>query len=85
MKDGIVAGGRRQARRSPEYKAAVRALRAEIRAEFEPLFAQAGLLGKASLWVRRQRRIERETEALAPGRGLYWQGSCPVSGRGPEP
>lgn len=68
---GIVAGGQTRAKRSLEYAVAVAILRAEVEAEFEPLLAQAGFLGKIRLRFQRRRRMEREIEDLAPRRGLY--------------
>lgn len=71
MKEHFIAGARGRARRSLEYQVAVQVIRSEVRAEYQPLLAQAGLLGKARLWVQRRRRIEREIEALAPGDAYY--------------
>jgi hypothetical protein len=45
-----------------------------VKAEFAPLFAEAGLLGKLQLWVTRRRRLEREIEELAPRRAFYGRG-----------
>jgi hypothetical protein len=69
--NGIVAGGRERARRSPEYLTACAMIRLDVEAEYEPLLAEAGQL--RSLWLRfqRRRRIEREIDELTPSRGLY--------------
>ena len=50
---------------------AVAVIRAEVEAEFEPPLARAGLLRQIRLRFQRRRRIAREIEDLAPGRGLY--------------
>jgi len=71
---GFTADGLRRARSSPEYRDARREVIARVEAEFAPRFAEAGLLGKLILWVKRRRRLEREIEELAPGRAFYGHG-----------
>ena len=67
---GFVADGQARAKRSLEYAAAVAVIRVEVEAEFEPLIAKASFFGRIRLRHQRGRRIEREIEDLAPGRGL---------------
>ena len=68
---GFTADGLRRARGSREYQDARREVIAQVKAEFAPRFAEAGLLGKLVLRVKRRRRLERELEDLAPGRAFY--------------
>jgi hypothetical protein len=72
---GFLADGFTRARRSPEYRQARREVIARVKAEFAPRFAEAGLLGKPIVWVKRRRRLEREIDDLAPRRAFYGQGS----------
>jgi hypothetical protein len=71
---GITADGLSRARRSPEYRAARAKVVAQVKAEFAPRFAEAGLLAKPIVWVRRRRQLERELEELAPRRAFYGHG-----------
>lgn len=69
--NGIVADGGRRAKESPEYLTACAMIRFDVEAEYEPLLAEAGPLRRLRLRFQRRRRIRREIDELAPGRGLY--------------
>jgi hypothetical protein len=71
---GFTADGLSRGRRSPEYRQARREVIARVKAEFAPRFAEAGLLGKPIVWVKRRRQLERELEDLAPRRAFYGHG-----------
>ena len=71
---GITADGLSRARRSPEYREARAEVVTRVKAEFAPRFAEANLLAKPIVWVRRRRQLERELEELAPRRAFYGHG-----------
>jgi hypothetical protein len=68
---GFVADGHARGKRSLEYAAMVAVIRAEVDAEFEPLFREADLLGKIALWLERRRRIKQEIDELLPDDAYY--------------
>jgi hypothetical protein len=71
---GFTADRLSRGRHSLEYRQARREVIARVKADFAPRFAEAGLLSKPIVWVKRRRQLERELEDLAPRRAFYGHG-----------
>lgn len=69
--DGIVADGRESLLGARRYRSKRREVRRAIERDYEPELAAAGHFRRAVVRVRMWWKIRRETDALAPERGLY--------------